>query len=469
MSTPPTQGSTASSVKTASFIDHGLNQFQAWALEHPEQLWSKALLSPIRFLEGFIANRSTYLDTKRLLLGPNFCCAGMVVLGEFEAVETALTSPQARTWRLAPSLLAPTHLPNQDVGGRNVFLLALSDQAAGGNGDHEAFRQCMQDYFMGEAALARQRDATAQQLLDHLAADYRQMPHGPGGRFFTDNQQGFKRFMVRYLHYVLFGLDPEDEETMALLTDLHYTRRGTLYYYALVGTVLRTLNLLGAKTWPPLIEQVATLYEQSPALSDFQEKQPQYNGMTRRELAKLMTAMMSIAGLQGPLGFAYTAMGYWPFPTYEGHPTAAIDPTQYWDQLDLEDRDAVKLYLLECARLRPPVNASHRVATEPFTVKIAGRERTFPAGTQVIIPMILGLLNEAFWGPTTYAFNAQRENLCPYHMAFHSVGDRHAGRICPGRDIALTMLVDVLITIGKVRRAAPNPVPAATDTPITDG
>jgi hypothetical protein len=378
----------------------------------------------------------------------------MVVLGEFQTVEAALTSPQARTWRLAPSPLNPGHLPNLDVKGRNVFLLALSDQEAGGNGDHEAFYRCARDYFMGEAAIARQRDATAQQLLDQLAVDYTQMPHGPKGVFFTDVQRGFMGFMVRYLHYVLFGLDPYDSEKIGLLTDLHYTRRGTLYYYKLAGNLARVFNTFGAGAWPKLIEQVATLYENSPALAEFEEGRPEYNGMTRRELAKLMTAMMSIAGLQGPLGFAKTAMGFWSLPAYIGHPTAAIEPTQYWDQLELDDREAVRRYLLECARLRPPVNASDREATEPFTAKIAGKERTFPAGTLVVIPMILSMLDSEFWGPTAYNFNPQRENLCPYSMAFHSVGDRSAGRICPGREIALTMLIDVLITLGQVRRAA---------------
>ena len=42
-------------------------------------------------------------------------------------------------------------------------------------------------------------------------------------------------------------------------------------------------------------------------------------------------------------------------------------------------------------------------------------------------------------------------------MGLHSVGDRSAGRIRPGKDIALKMLVDVVSTVGKVRGASePN-------------
>ena len=84
---------------------------------------------------------------------------------------------------------------------------------------------------------------------------------------------------------------------------------------------------------------------------------------------------------------------------------------------------------------------------------MSGQAQQFPAGTKQLIPMSLGLLDSGFWGATTYEFDAQRENLCPFHMGFHSVGERHAGRICPGKDLALEMLIDVLIVVGQMRRA----------------
>ncbi|MGK7877966.1 MAG: cytochrome 450 [Xenococcaceae cyanobacterium] len=454
MSVPPADPPRKQQTKTASFMDLALNSFQAWALQNPNKMCSRVLLPIISLVEGLLANNPTYLDSKRLTFDSNFCCAGQVVMGEFKTLETALTSPQARTWRLGTSVLDANHAPNQDVGGRNVFLLALSDEEAGGSGDHGAFRKCMEEYVLNDAATARQRDATARRLLDKLAADYLDMPHGHGGAFFTDDGQGWMGFIVRYFHYVLFGLDPNDEESVSLLTELHYTRLGTLHYFASVGSLMQALNLKGHGDMPDLIERAATIYENSPALASFKEGSPEHNFMTRRELAKLMTSIMSIAALQGPLHLGYTAMGYRPLPAYQGQKTSDIDPTNYWDDLDLDDRESVRLYLLECARLWAPVSATHRLATEPFTATVAGRERTFPAGTKVLIPMSLGLLDKGFWGSTAYEFNAKRENLCPFHMGFHSVGDRSAGRICPGRDIALDMLVDVLSTVGKVRRSA---------------
>jgi cytochrome P450 len=146
-------------------------------------------------------------------------------------------------------------------------------------------------------------------------------------------------------------------------------------------------------------------------------------------------------------------LGYQSLPAYQGRQTDKIDIKSYWDRLDLNDRPSIQLFLLECARLFMPVSASHRVATEPFRVTLAGKARTFPKGTKILIPMLLGMLSEDFWGKTAYEFNADRENLCPFHMGFNSVGSRHAGRICPGKDLALEMLTNVIITVGKARRS----------------
>jgi hypothetical protein len=439
-----------------SLLDKTLNHFQAWAIENPQNLISRTFLPVISFVEGIIANNPTYLDAKRQALGLTFCCAGQVVLGDFKTLETALTSPQARDWRLGTSMLSASHGPGVDKGGRNVLLITLSDAAAGGN--HDVFRKCLDDYFFNEAIVVRQNDQVAKKLIDKLAADYvDRIANNKLEEFFNNDQRDWKGFLVRYIHYVVLGINPDDQEKISMITNLHYTKRGTLYY--LTGSsILEKLNLLGFAQIPELIEKVATIYENSPALANFQENDPKYNNMTRREVAKLMVSLMSIAGLQGPLHFGKTAMGYQSLPAYKGRQTSKIDVKSHWDHLDLSDRTGIQLFLLECARLFLPVTASHRVATEPLTVTIAGKVRTFPTGTKILIPMLLGMLDQDFWGRSAYKFNPQRENLCPYHMGFNSVGDRHAGRICPGKDLVMEMLTDVIITVGKARRSYLNQI-----------
>ena len=109
-----------------------LHSFQVWALQNPEKWLSKILMPLISFIEGIIGNNPVYLDAQRQALGLNFCCAGQVVLGDFPTLEKTLTSPQARTWRLGTTILSKDHAAGVDKGGRNVFLISLSDREVGG-------------------------------------------------------------------------------------------------------------------------------------------------------------------------------------------------------------------------------------------------------------------------------------------------------------------------------------------------
>ena len=45
----------------SSLMNPALNEFQAWALQNPEESLSKTLLPPIALIEGLIANQPTYL------------------------------------------------------------------------------------------------------------------------------------------------------------------------------------------------------------------------------------------------------------------------------------------------------------------------------------------------------------------------------------------------------------------------
>ena len=93
-----------------------------------------------------------------------------------------------------------------------------------------------------------------------------------------------------------------------------------------------------------------------------------------------------------------------------------------------------------------------RVATEEFTVKMLGRDRTFPAGTVILIPISLSMFDKNVWGDNAYAFDLNRPCLIEKSMMFHSVGERHAGRMCPGKYFTLNMVTDIIIKCGKARR-----------------
>ena len=78
-------------------------RFQIHTIQNPKGFLAKTLQPIISLFEGAPAAFS--LPKRRRRFGENFCVAGMVVLGNFEEVSRALTSPQARTYRLGSSLL----------------------------------------------------------------------------------------------------------------------------------------------------------------------------------------------------------------------------------------------------------------------------------------------------------------------------------------------------------------------------
>ena len=457
---PPFAGSTtamASNLKDDDLKPKRLEAFsqgfQVWALRYPKWNPLAKFVPVFRLLERIQIARSTaheFFYHKRLVFGDNFCCQGCVWISDFEQVEKALTSPQARTTNLGAMPMDVNRLPDKTNKGRMTFLLALSDQEAGGNGDREGFRAALDDYiFETESVKQRQTDATAKALLQDLVKDYKEMGHSK--EFFEDPRRGLHGFLMKNLHYVVFNLDPSDEEIIETLNKFHYDGQSAAYYLKGFNKLLDKVN---KNNMPKQAKDVAKIYVESPVISKFVESNPKYHDFTRNEMAYAIKAIMSIAALVGPKTLALNAMGYDPFPAYEGTQTPEIDVTKIWDKLDLENRQDVAHYLYECGRLKLPVATTHRVATEKFTVPIRGKNRTFPKGTKIIVPMSLSMVDKKFWGRTAFEFDHNRENLCPFSMMFNSVGDRDAGRICPGREIAMNVLTDILVELGKVRRSS---------------
>jgi hypothetical protein len=312
---------------------------------------------------------------------------------------------------------------------------------------------------INKAAEERQGDETCKRLLQELAQEYKSaLDQSSTIDFFKSTTGGLQRFLVRYMHYVLLQLDPDDHETTTLLTKLYFDTGFALYFFSVASSALKLANINGAKKWPDLIHQVTEIYKQSPVLRDFDGGQKKYDGIMLDDLVQLILPVFGIAGLPGPLSLAIVALGGKPFPNYFETSTSTIDSTVYWDKLDLNNRTQVEHHIYECGRLWMPVSAVHRVATSEFTAAMPLKSHethlvTFPKGTIVAIPMIFASLERTFWGPTVYEYDASRKNLCPFSMLFNSVGDRSNGRICPGKNIGLNLVVSLLQELGQVRRS----------------
>jgi len=414
-------------------------------------------LKPLNYFitlkQGIAANKAEYLYYKREIHGENFVCAGGLWMCNFDEIKKNLIEPQGRAYKLASSELDKEHLPASNFGGRFNFLLSLSQKGAGGKGKWEAYRAAVEDYVTHtEETKLRSSDETAKKLLEKLAEDYKATGMKIDGKFFDDDESGLQDYLLKYLHYALFGIDPFDETLTRPLNTLHYDSRSAAYYLKHLGNVLQCGKF---KDWPDMIKEVAKIYEESPALATFEEGQEKYNNMTKNELALLMVAIMSLAGMIGPLTLASIVLGNKPPPPYAGKSMSEIKVTDEWDSLDLDDREEIEKYILECGRLRHPVSNTHKVAQEDFICKVGGKDVKFKKGTIIFIPMILAGLDENVYGSSTFQFDHNRENLCPFSTIFHSFGEETNGRICPGKAVAMTMMTDVLQTLGKLRQSAP--------------
>mmetsp|Transcript_35618 Transcript_35618/g.102624 ORF Transcript_35618/g.102624 Transcript_35618/m.102624 type:complete len:503 (+) Transcript_35618:73-1581(+) len=416
----------------------GEYDFQIWALQHPRNPISVVWLTLLVCFQSLESCNNEWMHKRRLKYGSNFVCAGQVLLGEHEEVERTLTAPQARTYYLGQTRFIKRRCPGDDVKQRSTFLLALSDEGAGGDGSHAKFKGCMARYFFGSSDMvARRQDEVGRRMIDQLKKDYRERRAD-----FFKLQGPLEMFVITYLTYVLFGIDLKGDD-LKVMTDWLLGNGGTAHYMYPSGYLMNNTKL---------IDKVAAIYERAPALQMFEEGIAAHAKMTKQELARMMTAVIRIAGKTGTLQLLETVLGGRSMPKYKGEPTGQIDVTRAWDGLDLDNRDELKRFTIEVARLYPPVNAVHRVAQEDFTCDFNGRSVSFPAGTLVMVPVVFGNLDRDFWGPTVYELDHNRPKLSEHFLGFNSVGDRNAGRICPGRELTLDICADLLSELGRVRR-----------------
>lgn len=399
--------------------------------------------------EGFDANNPDYLTNKRAAFGENFCTAGQVVLGSYNAVVDSIMNPQARTFKLGTANLDPKHLPGKLKLGpkRSIFLLVLSQKGAGGDGTHEGVRAAFFRYLVNADATNRQSDKIGQALMDQLVEDYETMPRK---EFFASKDRGMDDFFIKYVHYCLFGINPHDTKKMKTLYDFYYGNMATLWYFRGIGSIF---NILKKFVISRGLRKVIKIYEDSPAIKALPENDPIFASMSRFEFAHAVLPVMAIAAMVGPKHILHAAMGNNKMPVYK-EDKVKMDVPAIWKTIDLDDAKEVDAFIHEVGRLWCPVGHTHRVATEEFTVKMLGKDRTFPKGTVVSIPINMSMINKNVWGQNAFHFDHKRENVEKDNMIFHSVGSKHGGRICPGKWFAMNMMREILVKCGKVHQAS---------------
>lgn len=213
---------------------------------------------------------------------------------------------------------------------------------------HEACQMAFMQFTVAKSD-SRQQDPVAKALVAQLAEDYKTKPT----QFFTNNRDcGLYPFMIRYIHYCLFGINPLDKEKFDTLFDFFYGTKAAgaaaAYYIKYASTALKAQEPGRFKN---LLPKVAKIYEESPHFATMPESFSSMN-LSKFEVAHLCIPIMSIAATMGPKHLLNFSMGNSKFTNFlKGQALNKIDVLKIWDQIDLDDRAEVERYLYECGRL----------------------------------------------------------------------------------------------------------------------
>ena len=465
-------------------------------------------------------------------VGEAWCDNMKLEVANPETAKLIMTNPQDGNASLGQAWLRPHMLP-QRANGDPLFLLQLpnglgGDKAAG-SAMHEAIRKLIFKYFINEAAVKRQ--SRSDPVTRRLYANLRRVVRSRGPTEepkWTSSRDGLPGFVLRYMHYVLFGLDLSEAQ-FTQLCDLYFnpvparrieppsgssrrrleahagsSRRLSMAALAepallpslsqpcpprwlvaepapppvvascwlitplvcsqgsglsestlilvlqrYVGALLECAGDKTMKALPERKERAIDLYLTTPAMQGYSDDAV----LPVREFLQAFITILGLAGLMGPLGAASHTLA-----NYKGY----IPDDYAWP---FGDVGGIRLGVLEAMRMQPAVFGSGLVSSFPIRCPFAegtgGATTVYPAGTPVHVNFVALNKDPAVWGEKATKWDPQGHSELltksggPYPN-FNSWGGvdgdgtdnaedaRSKGRECPGKELSLTMLVDLV-------------------------
>jgi len=243
-------------------------------------------------------------------------------------------------------------------------------------------------------------------------------------------------YLCRCVHYVLFDLqltDPEVEK-MCLVYELT-NLKGFLRIGAMT---VSTSQFLGA------YESIVEIYKTSPVIRDWKEKK-EFGELESSELIMIAQRILHVAALGGTFACLSALV-------HDGE--FRVIPTDF--KMPLEDREKLRLVILEFMRIKPPVTGATYISEEPLRCPYnSGKsEAVFPPGTPVVVNFgLYGRDPTRFKDPLKFDPYGRSKQLWgpdAVSISFNGFGD-HGPRRCPGRDIGLEMITTVLQTLLRSR------------------
>ena len=470
------------------------HRMQAWLIRHPcsESIFSCfCCIRPCITIHDVAAYGTTAIKGFRDEIGPVWCDNLKVEVADEEMMKLIMTSPQDGGPALGQAWLREHKLPHCAADGSRLFPIGMAndhpreaDDAVGmhkgklrtpgqESARHAHLRGLIFTYLINDASRSRQRRSDT--VTARLFADLHTVVHAPGAnpRKWSSSKAGLAGFILRYIHWVCFGLDLSDQQFEELWLCYYTPGPGLgeasiiLEVQAYIGRLLELAGNTHFKQHPQRRAAVRAVYRESPALRGWSEEETKLD-----DFLEMTITVLGLAGLQGPKGAAAHMLlnykGFIPGST-RGQP-----PTQYpWPY---GDHDKLRLAVLEAMRMQPAVFGSGLTAPAPLRCPL-GQSRSqavvFPAGSAVHCNFVALNWDAGVWGPKAAHFDpaAHASQLwgdgVPYPN-FNSWGGSkaqlHTGRECPGKDLSITMLIDLVdLVIQPDANSLPTPPPSPPD------
>jgi hypothetical protein len=351
--------------------------------------------------------------------GGNFATYGKLMIGEYNDIARLLQTPQVRGAHLGRGFLTPDRLPQQ-------FMLALDDPGTGTEQSESGVHQILHDFAwydtIGKAQARINSDETTKAALEsYITRLITEVTEAGEDAAAVKNAVQF--FTCRYMMKALFDLDYNDAHVAKL--QMLWQAPGAALASIFIGMVPDE-QFAGIKQ---LLDSISADIAASPALVHYEPSENNFN-LTREEWANELMYIVGIAAKGGGANLAHNLFSKMP-STYE------VDPSNHEEMAKV---------VLEAGRIKSPVNGVNLILQEPTDFEIGGEVKTFPEGTVVFLCIALGSLDEKVF-PDPHTFDHTRDNLMSNILNFNSVGyDAEAvgTRVCPGRNIAFKMAMDVL-------------------------
>ena len=243
------------------------------------------------------------------------------------------------------------------------------------------------------------------------------------------------RFLIRSLHWGILNVEFSQEEFDQVYS-LYYNAspsgpRSVLYHLKGSGPLMSVFTSIKSQ-----YEKVANIYKRSPVLATWASTNE--NGMLNQdEIIQIIQRSFTVAGLQGPLAALSKII------------VKNVVPKDF--NFPVSDRNKMRLVILESMRLYPAVNSTCVVTNTPLTCPYASgsKQCTFPPGTPLLINFVCqGQDERVYPNPTKFDPYGRSEQLWgpkATYTLFNGVGDK-GPRLCPGREIALELMITILQT-----------------------